>query len=703
MQHGFNNSGTSGRSPMAKKISSHIFFNRRIVFCVLYFAFCHPQLASCTFSPPQAPAWDADINLPIIHHRYSVQELIKEEKNLYTDGSGLVHLIFEAQMDSFSIGDRLVVEAFSKAYNTKLGIFKVPSPGSISGQLALRDLYPAADNLAGQTLPLPAFSFSLQPLALPQYHNYLTVEVASGNLSLYVRNDLPVPLGTPLRFEIRNGVQGAAIATVEVNDAIQPGQEFRRTISLAGKSFGNNLALVVAGSSPGSGGTPIQNINPHSKLAITLTLADLQVNRAHAKLGQQSISDAGETALGDSLNIEFAALKSGVLSLSVQNNFTVGAWIILTLPDFYKADNSVVSDSVLLISKGSSIKNFDLAGYSFRPLPAAFGQQKIRLRWRLRTTNTLNEFVTFSSSDDITVAFTSSKIIFAKVKGRFNAKTITLTPKKFKLDLPAGLDSLRLGKVDLKVTLRNGINFPMRVDLEVEGIPNQGPPVKMLVAGDVKAGAADGTPVASFILLSRANSNIVQFFNALPKSITVRGKVSFGEPGYAGIIRDTDLVDGTFNFDVSLAFSLPAQKVESDIDVLNIDKSTRNQLKNRLHRGKVVMQFNNHLPVGATISLNLAQKRTNVFTRPDLSIGPFGILVSDIDSTGRAIRAKASTVEIGLNEKQLELFQKAPLYTGVLIDFPGTAGQLVRVVADDYIDIQALAAINFAVNAGKSK
>jgi len=700
MRHEFNNSVARKKSQMANKN----IFRRRTAFCILYFVVCHLQLASCTFSPPQAPSWDANINLPIINKRYSVQELIKNENDLYTDGNGLVHFVSESQLDSFNIGDRLAIGAFSRVDDTRLGVFKVPSPGSVNVQLTLQDLYPPAVNLAGQTVPLPGFSFALRPLALPQYDNYLTLEVASGNLSLSLRNDLPVPLGSPLSLEIRNGVQGAVIVKVEVSDPIQPAQEFRRTISLAGKSFGNNLALVVAGNSPGSGGAPVQNINPASKLALTLTLSDLQVNRANAKIGQQIISDAGETALGDSLNIEFADLRNGALSLSLKNNFLVGAWMVVTLPDFYTANNTAVTDSILLVAKNSSAKNIELAGYSFRPQPAAFGQQKIRFRWRIRTTNGPDEFVSFSSGDEIAATFASGKIVFAKFKGRFNAKTIALTPQRFKIDLPEGLDSLRLDEVSLQVRLRNGINFPMRADFVVEGIPNQGQPVKMIVRGEVKAGQADGTPVESLIPLNKANSNIVQFFNALPKSIIVRGKVSFGEPAYTGIIRDTDLVDGSLKFDAPLAFSLPAQKVESDIDVLNIDKSTRDRLKNKLQRGKMMMQFNNHLPVGAEISLRLAQKRANVFAAPDLSLGPFGILAPDIDpTTGRVIQAKANAVEISLDEKQLELFQKAPLYTGVLIHFPGTNGQFVRVVADDYVDIQAVAEINFVVSEGEGK
>jgi len=657
---------------------------------------------SCTLSPPQAPRWDTSVTLPIINKRYSVQELIKEENDLYIDGKGLVHFVSEAKLEPFNVGDRLAVEAFNKSYETKLGVFKISDPGSVNANLALGTCYPNAVNLAGQTVPIPAFAFSLQPLALPQYDNYVTVEVASGNLTLDLRNNLPVPIGNPLRLEIRNGVQGAALIAFDINEAIQPGQAVQRTVSFAGKSFGNKLAFVFSGNSPGSGSNPVQNIDPNSKLTLTLTFSEFTVSRANARIGEQTISDAGDVAIDDSLSVEFAEIRNGTLSLSVQNNFPIGAWMIVTLPDFYRPNNSVVVDSALIVGKGTTSKNFNLSGYGFRPPAASFGQQKIRFRWRIRTTNSPLEFVSISSGDFVKATFTGSKILFSKIKGGFNAKTISLQPQKFKVDLPEGLDSLRLSEVALRVTLRNGVNFPMRTDFQVDGVANDGKIAQLLVRGDLKPGQEDGTPVESIIVLDKTNSNIVPFFNALPKSITVRGQVTFGEPNYVGLVRSTDLVDGALKFDAALVFSLPSQKVESDIEVLEIDKSTRDQIKDKLQRGKVTLQFNNHLPVGATIALDMAQKRANVFTAPDLRIGPFGILAPDIDpATGRVVQAKANTVEVSLTEKQLEIFQQAPLYTGVLIDFPGTRGQLVRLVAEDYIEIKAVAEISFALSDGK--
>ncbi|MDZ7302904.1 MAG: hypothetical protein ONB44_12310 [candidate division KSB1 bacterium] len=659
---------------------------------------------ACRLSPPQAPRWDMNLNLPIINRHYSMQELVNEQDNLYADASGLVYFLSESELDSFRVGDRLAIESFNNSFVTTVGRYTVPSPGAISTQISFRDIYSGVAALNGQSAPIPGFTFALPLVALPNFDNYILIESADGSLTISLRNGLPVPLGTPLQVEIRDRKNGTSIAIVDFDIPIPPGGEMARTVNLAQKTFGNNLSLRLSGRSPGSEGKLIERINPDSKLIMTVALSDLQVERAAAKIGPQIISDAGEIPLGDSLKIVTADLRSGALFISAQGDFPVSTWLVLTFWDFYNAQNVVVKDSFQIVAHGASSKNFDLSSYSFRPLPAAFGQQKIRFAWKIRTTNKPNEFITLASSDNMRVTFKSSKILFARINGGFNAKTINIAPQTFRIKLPEGLDSLRLAEASLRMILRNGINFPVRADFQVEGVSNQGKPVGMSVRGDIKAGQVNGTPVESQIVLNRNNSNLIQFLNALPKSINVQGKITFGNPAYTGIIRDTDVVNGTLRFDTPLAFVLPAQRVESDIEVLKIEEGIRSRLKDNLPHGKILARFANHLPMAASISLNLAQQEAEVFTKPDLIIGPFTLAMPDLNlTTGRVTREKISQVELTLTEAQLELFQKSPLYTGVLIELPGTNGKLVRITAADYIHVQALAVIAFTMDSDGSK
>lgn len=225
--------------------------------------------------------------------------------------------------------------------------------------------------------------------------------------------------------------------------------------------------------------------------------------------------------------------------------------------------------------------------------------------------------------------------------------------------------------------------------------------IKAGSASSRRAGQDNGTPVESRFMLN--GSQVQQFFNVLPQAIAVQGKVTFGEPNDIGTIRNTDVVSGALRFDVPLAFVLPAQSLKSEVDVIEIDSSIRRRLKDNLHRGKIVAYLRNHLPLGASIALHLAKKRAMVFTTPDLVIGPIPLAAPAVDShTGRAIEAKPSTVEIALSKNQLALFEKSPLYIGVLFDLPGTGRNLVRVMANDYVEVQALAEFSLTVDESKA-
>jgi hypothetical protein len=404
--------------------SSSLLYNKLpFAACFFLFAFCFLPLASCRLSPPQAPRWDTNIALPIISQNYSMQKLIAEQSDLYAGSDGLVHFFSESQLDSFSVGDRLAIGAIDTAFATTFGRYTVPASGPVRAQIALRQLYPASVNLAGQMARIPAFSFSLPLLVLPRYDNYLEVESANGTLTVALRNGMATPIG-PLQYEILDGVNGAVIAVVDFDSEIPPGEEMTRAAGFANKTFGNDFVLRLSGRSPGSRGNPVR-IDPDSELTTTLTLSALQVARATAKIGPLGISDAGEVNMGDSLHVVTANLKSGTISIAAQGNFLVNTWLVVTLPDFYTSNNTPFQDSLLIAANGRASKNLNLAGYDFRPLAAAFGQQKIRFRWRLRTGNAPNELVTIDSNDFIRAAFISRA-----AKSFSRASLAALMPKR---------------------------------------------------------------------------------------------------------------------------------------------------------------------------------------------------------------------------------------------------------------------------------
>ncbi|NUO81406.1 3,4-dihydroxy-2-butanone-4-phosphate synthase [candidate division KSB1 bacterium] len=428
-------------------------------------------------------------------------------------------------------------------------------------------------------------------------------------------------------------------------------------------------------------------IDPDSKSQLTLTASSLQVNGAHARLETQTLEDQGTVEVGDSLHLVFARVKSGAITLNLQGNFPVRTRISIALPDFRSPWNDTLKSAITLSPNGGGSLLLDLAGYTLQPQPAAFGHQKIRFLWKVSTLNAAHEFVALTSAANLSATCASTKIIFSEVQGAFVAKQIALEPQTFNLDLPAGLDSLRLLDTRLQIILRNGINFPVQTDLRLEGFPERGPKVQLVVRERIAPAQADGIPVETQILL--AGNAMQNFLNALPRTIKVSGKVWVGQRSYSGSVRARDAVATTLRFDAPLALVLPAQKVESEVSTITFDESTRERISKNLVSGGVKLRLDNRLPFEASAAVHIARNANEVFRKPDLIVGPVQIALPQLDPmTGRALQPRRSEATLALNETQLKLFQTSPLYVGVLLTLPGSNGKVIRLAADDYVDVQ---------------
>ncbi len=658
-------------------------------------AFCTLLFASCQLAPPQAPSWETEINLPLINKRYAMQEIIADENDFYADQDGLVHFASTVELDSFGVGERMAINALQESFNYQLGRFKIPASSPLNVELSLRQIYPAAGNQAGQTAPIPALGFSLVLLNLQDFDSFFVVDRVTGTITVYLRNGLPVPLG-PLHIELRESTADTLIAAFDHNSEIPPNGEMTRVLDLGGRGFSNNITPVISGQSPGSRGNLVF-IDPESKARLTLTASAFEVESARARIGTLKFEDAGEIALGDSLQLVSARVKSGALTLNLQGNFPVRTEIAVALPDFRARNNDTLKAAITLQSNGSSVLNLNLAGYDLQPRPAPFGQQKIRFIWKVRTLNSANEFVTLTSAAGVRAACASTRIVFSKIQGAITAKQITLAPQSFELNLPTGLDSLRLLEAQLQIILRNGIDFPVQTDLRVEGFPEKGPKVQLFIRERIAPGQADGTPVESRIVIDGAT--IQNFLEALPHTLKVTGRVWVGERSYTGSVSENDAVATSLRFDTPLALVLPAQRVESEVSTLTIDEATRERITKHLLRGGITLRLDNRLPFEASAAVHLARKSANVFRAPDLVVGPVKIALPPLDPlTGRALQPRSSEAVLALNETQLKLFQASPLYVGVLLTLPGSNGKVIRIAMEDYVEVQALATMRLQMD-----
>ncbi len=105
-----------------------------------------------------------------------------------------------------------------------------------------------------------------------------------------------------------------------------------------------------------------------------------------------------------------------------------------------------------------------------------------------------------------------------------------------------------------------------------------------------------------------------------------------------------------------------------------------------------------HLPVGAVFYLQFARSDSLVFTQPDLSIGPVSVASGQIDPQTESVQAPVENeINLSLSRDDLLLFTRDRVYSGVRIQFPGTNGQVVKLLASDYLTLKAFANIKVHV------
>ena len=654
-------------------------------------------LAGCSFEKPQAPKWDARFTIPLVNRHYTMQELIEDEPSLSADSAGLVHYSFDTTLDSFRVGDQLTFEEFSDFYSTSIGQMPVASPGGEGVLVGLTEIYPAAAALNGQSVLVPAFDFDMGKRTLPAYEEFEWISVASGSITLELQNNLVVPLGSPLRFALYDTRADTLIVSRDYNVEVAPGEVLKRTIDLTDRTFSNQISVAISGSSPGSGGSTVP-IDTGSSFRVDVSISELQVHAARARIGHQQVNDRQDAVIDHGVMIRSAVIKQGTVRIQVSSHLPMPIEVAVVLPDFNVPSGGAVTETFALGSSGTSTRVLDFAGNGFAPESAQLGQQTVQLLWSVQTPGS-GGYVTVQSSDDISVSFVIEGMIFSEINGSFQGKTVALEPSTYAVDVPEGIDSLNFDNVQLEMRLQNGIGFPAQTNLLLEGTNDDGHRVELRVQQAIQAGGPDGQPTETIIVLNRLNSSISQFLSALPTSIRVSGAVTIGGAGYEGRVRATDAVTGTVHIDAPLSFALPAQRVDLESDSLSIDEDARKQIRENLHDGSFAAQLLNHLPVGASVSMYFGSEKATLYTNPALVIGPIVAEMPSIEAgTGLVSEPRLSVVNLSLSEEQLKVFDRTPLFSGLVIEFPGTGGQLVRIIRSDYIDIKAVASVNVTVD-----
>lgn len=655
------------------------------------------NLISCSFDKPSAPSWDVDVTVPLISKVYTMAELADDETALSIDSTGLLNLRVEAELDKYEVGDQLTLDDVDEEMTFEIGIFTVESPGSEFTNVELREIFAQADTLDGQTVVVDSFSFVSDKKVLDPYDNFSYVVVSTGSLNLSVTNNLPVPLGSPLTIGIWDANSDTLVVSDTNNTQILPGQTRSFIMDLQGKKLPNALAVRMSGDSPGSGGQSV-TIDAGSRFEIEAAIGEIEVTEAMAQIPAQVITSEESAAITDSVVIVEASVENGAINMSLSGNVPLDAWITCEIPDIKSASGDVLVDSFFVAKYSEADISIDLRGRFLRPQMADFGKQEIRVNWSARTVDTGTEMVLVKSSDTFGANFGLRGMSFSAITGKIADTSIEIDQSEIDLDIPADLDSIFFEFPEMELQINNGINFPLRAILRIEGENKAGAIVEMLVDEIIQPATAPGVPVTTTIVLNNLNSAINEFISILPNKIRVFGEVKLGNESWIGTVSQDDYMDGLVTITAPLVLTLPAQMIESDPLEIDIPEDVRNEILDNLASGSFFVQLGNHLPVGASVEFLFSKNEMGIFTNPILQVGPVRADAGVIDAAGLVGEVVISESTLGLTEEQMRTFLQTPLFAGLRITVDGTNGQLVKVRGTDFIDVKSFSKIQVKIN-----
>ncbi|MFQ5824693.1 MAG: hypothetical protein ACE5JB_11600 [bacterium] len=651
----------------------------------------------CSFKKPSAPSWDVDVTIPLISKVYTMAEIAEDESILSVDSTGLLALEFESELDTYYVRDQLNLEQMQENFSSELGLFTIASPGSESMNMALWEIFSQAETFHGTTTVVPPFSFSTDRRPLNSYENFSYVNINTGSVTLEVINNLAVPLGSPLNLEIWNTFADTLISSITRSVQVLPGDTTYFQLSLQQKKMPNALSLRFSGDSPGSQGKLVY-VDKNSSFEITAIISELLVSEALAQVPSQTVSRQDHVTITDSLVVQEAVIEAGEIQFSLAGSLPLDAMLYYELPDFISPSGKALIDSIPIYKNTTTDFSIDLINHTLQPQFEEFGLQTIKFFWSIKTVDTGNNMVLVKSTDFVNANIILSNIQFSQFSGKVGSRKIEVNQNDIEFDIPAELDSIYLETACMELHINNGINFPAKTDLKIEGQNETGKVVELDVKGDIQPAIQPSIPVTSVIVLDQQNSNIKDFISILPNFIRVFGQVNIGDDTWVGTVSKNDFVNGTVKISAPLALKLPPQTIESDVNGVDIDEDTKEDIDKNLSSGKFYAEVKNHLPLGASVEFVFAQNDSTIYQNPILRIGPIGVDAASRDSFGFVSTAKNSEINLNLTEDDMRTFLKSPLYVGLRILLEGTNDEFIRVRATDYLEVKSYGKINIKIN-----
>ena len=493
----------------------------------------------------------------------------------------------------------------------------------------------------------------------------LEANLNSGSLILDVSNS------------INTSSEGAPTAVITINEIINVSSNEPLVIN-TGAMFGvldpievdlNGYKIVMPRDSQSLNYTAdvqtVYEVGTYSLLDsmdIDITVTGLGFSTVRGFFAQDAMSDSNSISLDDSTIVHNALLKSGVLSLSINNSIGVVADVFFQITEFYK--NSISLDTTFTINSGISEVQIDLSGYNL-VLPSDVDTQKVNYISNISLPS--DQEMTLSLSDSISISVNMTDMAFQSVTGQINPVFIDIDPVEQTIDaLPEELDGFDFNDVEMSLDFNSSIDLPVYLNLSITAYNDtNGDSITRMVNQNIHA-----NPNIQI-------SNASELINIRPDRIVARGSAKVGDLDSVGTVASDDSLSGFMSVRAPLMFLVDAGALISPDPVEFVEQGDSLGIPDEIIDAALVMTINNQWEFGASVSVLL---------------GPDSLAIEngEVDTllSGFTFSPDASIVDtIYLDEDAFQLLKRSPSWIQPQISVISNEGTPVKFLSTDTLKI----------------
>ncbi len=638
---------------------------------------------------PVAPSWDVTLNLPVVNHTYTIQDIIQNNPSLFsTDRNGIFLYSTTAVVKPVRVENSLTITDDSFSFGLGIGAFSIKNASSVSNAITLGRMIPDFGPINGTVTVIPQTPFQFQAQPMPPITEFRQVTVAGGTLTVEIRNNLPTAINqlTLVFFDQFRGQYGD-IVTATFSNPIQPGGLDSRSFPLSERTIGNNIsfdAIGVLGSSP----TPVQ-IDTSANLSVGLRLTDVTVMKAEARIPQVLRTRSDVVQLNDSSSIDSAEIKSGLLSMKAKIPFNGSGAVTVEIPNLTSQFGKPFRHEFNIVKKQSGIDTtFVLDGYIL-----SAPQREISYRIDTRIDDSGDDYVLLDGSDSVTGTIAISKITLKSFKGVVKPTDIPIQ-RNFLLNTKA-INKLISGTVrytdaSLIINLQTP---PEGFEYDIYGsVVGRNRRTGKTNSLSLPAGGRHYNPGVDSIVF--AAPDLVNFLNGfspnLPDSLSLNMTAQINPTGTRqGTVHDSDAISGLVHFELPFRLSIKGGVYE---DTLSFDISGNGK---NINSARLNIDLENSLPTALGIdTLKFLDKAGHsLFSLPKQGQPP--IFVQSGTVTGEIVTQPAkSTTYIELTHSETSLLDSSKnIVMYMRLETPTT--EAVRFRSTDSIKVKITSTMNY--------